>query len=175
MKKIFTLLASIVLSVSTMTAYGAWNQDEADELHEKAQIELAKLEGADSYFSKAVAYVIIPTVGKAGFGIGGARGKGILYEGGVPTAVITLTQLSFGFQFGGQAYTEYLFFEDNATLQNFKKGNYELGAQATAVAWKSGVAVNAEFNGGMAILTVEKGGLMYEASVGGQKFKVEEK
>jgi lipid-binding SYLF domain-containing protein len=86
-----------------------------------------------------------------------------------------LTQLSFGFQWGGQAYSEFIFFEDDATLSNFKKGNYELGAQVSAVAITAGASADAKFNGGMVIFTQAKGGLMYEASVGGQKFKVEEK
>ena len=108
-------------------------------------------------------------------GIGGARGKGVLYENGAVTAVVTLSQLSIGFQWGGQAYSEFIFFETAAALADFKRGNYELGAQASAVAIKTGASADAEFNGGMAIFTQAKGGLMYEASVGGQKFKVEAK
>ncbi len=90
-------------------------------------------------------------------------------------AVVTLTQLSFGFQAGGQVYSEFIFFEDDIALGNFKRGNYELGAQASAVAIKTGVSADAEFNEGIAIFTQAKGGLMYEASVGGQKFKIETK
>jgi lipid-binding SYLF domain-containing protein len=118
---------------------------------------------------------VIPTVGKAGIGIGGARGKGVLYEGGKPTALVTLTQLSIGFQWGGQAYSEFIFFEDAATLNNFKQGNFELNAQASAVAVTAGASADAVFKNGMAIFTQAKGGLMYEAAVGGQKFKVEAK
>jgi len=118
--------------------------------------------------------VIFPTVGKGGFGIGGARGTGLLKVGGQTVAVVTLTQLSFGFQAGGQAYSEFIFFEDDVALANFRRGNYELGAQASAVAITAGVSADAEFNSGIAIFTQAKGGLMYEASVGGQKFKIEE-
>ena len=88
---------------------------------------------------------------------------------------MTLTQLTIGFQAGGQAYSEFIFIEDDATLANFKRGNYELGAQASAVAVTAGASADAKFNAGMAIFTQAKGGLMYEASVGGQKFKVETK
>ena len=119
--------------------------------------------------------MVIPNVGKAGLGIGGARGKGVLYEGGVVTAVITLSQLSFGFQWGGQAYSEFIFFEDDATLTNFKQGNYELNAQASAVAVTAGASADAGFNGGMAIFTQVKGGLMYEAAIAGQKYSYEAK
>ena len=83
--------------------------------------------------------------------------------------------MSIGFQWGGQAYSEFLFFEDAAALENFKRGNYELGAQASAVAITAGASADANFVGGVAIFTQAKGGLMYEASVGGQKFKVEPK
>ena len=168
-------LASFVLAATSW----AWDPDDAEEYQAKAQEAIATFKEKDPsiqrFFDNAVGYVVIPTVGKAGFGIGGARGKGVLYENGAVTANVTLSQLSFGFQWGGQAYSEFIFFEDEATLTNFKRGNYELGAQASAVAITAGASADAEFNGGMAIFTQAKGGLMYEASVGGQKFKVEPK
>jgi len=83
-----------------------------------------------------------------------------------------MTQLSIGFQWGGQAYSEFVFFEDASALEHFKKGNYELGAQASAVAITAGASADAGYASGVAIFTLAKGGLMYEASVGGQKFKV---
>lgn len=171
-----------VLTVSAMgyvTANAAWDPDEGAEYDAKAQVALDEFKAKDpkveSFIAKSAGYVVIPTVGKGGIGIGGARGKGVLYEGGAVTAVVTLTQLSFGFQWGGQAYSEFIFFEDAATLENFKRGNFELNAQASAVAVTAGASADAEFNGGMAIFTQAKGGLMYEAAVGGQKFKVEAK
>lgn len=155
----------------------AWDPDEVEELDAKAQVAIVEFREKDPsierFFNKAVGYVVIPTVGKGGLGIGGARGTGLLYENGAITAVVTLTQVTIGFQAGGQAYSEFIFFEDGATLTQFKKGNYELGAQASAVAVTAGASADANFEGGMAIFTQAKGGLMYEASVGGQKFKVE--
>jgi lipid-binding SYLF domain-containing protein len=178
MKKVLTLIASLALVAASATAFG-WDPDEVEEYDAKAKEAVAAFKEGDPsvqrFFDAAPGYVVIPTVGKAGFGIGGARGKGILYEGGVPTAVVTLSQLSFGFQWGGQAYSEFIFFEDAATLENFKRGNFELNAQASAVAVTAGASADAKFNGGMAIFTQAKGGLMYEAAVGGQKFKVEAK
>ena len=178
-------MRKLILSILTVSAMGsvtanaAWDPDEGAEYDAKAQVALGEFRTADpkidSFIAKSAGYVVIPTVGKAGIGIGGARGKGVLYEGGTITAVVTLTQLSFGFQWGGQAYSEFIFFEDAATLENFKRGNYELNAQASAVAVTAGVSKDAEFDGGMAIFTQAKGGLMYEAAVGGQKFKVEAK
>jgi len=172
--------AGVTLAMlAVATAGWAWDPDEVKEYDAKAKEAITEFKKKDSsvqrFFDKAAGYVVIPTVGKAGFGIGGARGKGILYEGGAPTAVVTLTQLSFGFQAGGQAYSEFIFFEDATALANFKRGNYELGAQASAVAVTAGASADANFNGGVAIFTQAKGGLMYEASVGGQKFKVEKK
>jgi lipid-binding SYLF domain-containing protein len=176
-KKVFTFLASVALVVASATALAKWDPDEVEEYDAKSQAAIATFKESDPtiqrFFDSSPGYVVIPTVGKAALGVGGARGKGILYEGGAPTAVVTLTQLSFGFQGGGQAYSEFIFFEDAATLENFKHGNFELNAQASAVAVKTGASADAAFNGGMAIFTQAKGGLMYEAAVGGQKFKVE--
>lgn len=176
MKTSLKLLAALcALGVAGMAQ--AWDPKEAEELDAKAQEARAEMLEKDSdmsrFFDASVAHVIIPTVGKAGIGIGGARGKGVLYEGGEVTAIVTLTQLSFGFQWGGQAYSEFIFFKDDVALEDFKRGNYELGAQASAVAVTAGASADAEYSSGVAIFTQAKGGLMYEASVGGQKFKVE--
>lgn len=122
------------------------------------------------YFDSAYGYAVYPTVGKAGLGIGGAHGKGVVYEQGVIVGKTTLNQLSFGFQWGGQAYSEIVFFEDKDALDDFKNGNFELGAQASAVAITAGASTDLDYNDGVAIITRVKGGLMYEASVGGQKF-----
>ena len=177
MKKLFCFVTSLGIVIASATAFG-WDPDEVQEYDASAQEAIAVFKEKDPsiqrFFDAAAGYVVIPTVGKAGFGLGGARGKGLLYEKGKATAIVTLTQVSFGFQWGGQAYSEFIFFEDEATLTDFKKGNYELGAQASAVAVTAGASADAEFNDGMAIFTQAKGGLMYEASVGGQKFKVEE-
>ncbi|MFK8041123.1 YSC84-related protein [Congregibacter sp.] len=171
--KLFAVAAAFVISVSAM----AWDPREADKLEGKAQEAKDELLADDpsmqAFFDTAAAYVVIPTVGKAGFGIGGARGKGLLYEGGATTGIVTLTQLTIGFQWGGQAYSEFLFFEDAGALEDFKRGNYELGAQASAVAVTVGASADANYSNGVAIFTRAKGGLMYEASVGGQKFSVD--
>ncbi len=171
--KIWLALATFLF----VTTSWAWDPDEVEEYDAKAQEAIAEFKEKDPsverFFNKAAAYVVIPTVGKGGFGIGGARGKGLLYENGAITAFVTLTQLTIGFQAGGQAYSEFVFFEDQTALGQFKRGNYELGAQVSAVAVTAGASADANFEGGMAIFTQAKGGLMYEASVGGQKFKVE--
>ncbi len=176
MKAILNVMLALVVLASSATALG-WDPDEVTNRDADAQAAIATFKESDPsvqrFFDASAGYVVIPTVGKAGFGIGGARGKGLLYENGEITAAVTMTQLSFGFQWGGQAYSEFIFFEDAATLDNFKRGNFELGAQVSAVAVTAGASRDAKFNGGMAIFTQAKGGLMYEASIGGQKFKVE--
>ncbi len=177
MRKLITLLASAALVAVSATALAGWDPDEVQEYDAKAKEAIASFKEKDPsvsrFFEHAAGYVVIPTVGKGGIGIGGARGKGVLYEGDKVTALVTLTQLSIGFQWGGQAYSEFIFFENNETLNDFKKGNFELNAQASAVAVTAGASADAEFNDGMAIFTQAKGGLMYEAAIGGQKFKVE--
>lgn len=175
----FIVRTICVVAALAITTANAWDPSEAEKQHQKAQEAKAEMLANDPtmqrFFDSAVGYVIIPTVGKGGFGIGGARGKGVLYEGDNITANVTLTQLTIGLQWGGQAYSEFIFFEDDVALSDFKRGNYELGAQASAVAVTAGASVDANYSGGVAIFTQTKGGLMYEASVGGQKFKVEAK
>lgn len=182
--KILTKAGLATAAFLLVTTSWAWDPDDEAKSDAKLQEALAKAQTAiaefkekdpsiERFFNAAAGYVVIPTVGKAGFGIGGARGKGFLYENDEPTAKVTLTQLSVGFQAGGQAYSEFIFFEDDVALAEFKRGNYELGAQASAVAITTGASADANYSSGVAIFTQAKGGLMYEAAVGGQKFKVE--
>jgi lipid-binding SYLF domain-containing protein len=130
-------------------------------------------EGLSKFFNSAVGYVIFPNVGKGGLGVGGASGNGILYTGGKAIGTAKLTQVTIGFQAGGQAYREVVFFENNEQLEKFKENKVELSAQASAVAASAGASADAKYNEGVAIFTMAKKGLMYEASVGGQKFKFE--
>lgn len=122
-------------------------------------------------FEKAAGYAIFPNVGKAGLGIGGAAGNGVVYEHNKLVGMAKLSQLSIGFQAGGQAYREVLFFESKKDLERFKGSNFEFSAQASAVAVTSGASANVKYAEGVIVFTMQKGGLMYEASVGGQKFK----
>ena len=123
------------------------------------------------FFASAAGYVIFPNVGKGAVGIGGASGNGIVYEKGKMIGKAKLSQVSVGFQLGGQAYRELIFFETQEALDRFKKNKVELSAQASAVAATAGASANAKYSDGVMIYTQQKGGLMYEASVGGQKFK----
>jgi lipid-binding SYLF domain-containing protein len=126
--------------------------------------------GMARVFARAAGYAVFPTVGKGGIGLGAARGKGYVYERGRLVGRSTLTQVTIGFQLGGQAYSEVVFFKTKAAFQNFKNGNLKLGAQASAIALTHRASGDLAYRDGVAIVTMGKGGLMYEASVGGQKF-----
>jgi len=143
----------------------------ADESEARAVI--AKFEAKDPglarVFAQSAGYVVFPTVAKGGFGIGGARGKGYVFQHGQLIGSSTLTQLTIGFQAGGQAYSEVVLLKDQAALDNFKQGKLKLDAQASAVALTERVSADLPYRNGVAIVTMAEGGLMYEASVGGQK------
>jgi lipid-binding SYLF domain-containing protein len=129
--------------------------------------------GMPAWFKNAYAYAVFPSVGKGGFGIGGAYGKGLVYEQSTLVGRSTLTQITVGFQLGGQAFSEVIFFKDKTAFDDFTRGNFEFGAQVSAVALKSGISADLAYNEGVAIVTSTKGGLMYEAALGGQKFSYE--
>lgn len=124
----------------------------------------------DDLVRGAPGYVVFPAVGKGAAGVGGAYGRGIVYRNGSQIGYADLSQASVGFQLGGQSYTEILVFETAKALDKFLLGSYEFGAQATAVALKSGEGTNAKFEDGVAVFTMDEAGLMFEAAVGGQKF-----
>lgn len=136
-----------------------------------AKSEFIQTDGLmQSLFNNAYGYVIFPNVGKGGIGIGGAAGNGAVYQGGSVIGMAKMKQVTVGFQFGGQAYREVIFFENKAALDRFKADNFEFSAQASAVAATEGASANAKYRDGVMVFTQAKGGLMYEATVGGQKF-----
>jgi lipid-binding SYLF domain-containing protein len=144
-----------------------------------------------TFFSKSYGYAVFPTIGKAGLGIGGAHGDGRVYEKGKYVGDTSMSQLSIGFQAGGEGFSEIIFFEDKRAFDEFTSGNFEFGANVNAVvitagasgtasttgasggasAGKKDAATAGEYHKGTAVFTIIKGGLMYEASVSGQKFK----
>src|SRR5690349_7013439 len=139
-----------------------------------AQVEFIKADDLmKSLFDNAAGYVIFPNVGKGAIGVGGAAGNGILYEQGKPVGKAKMKQVSVGFQFGGQAYREVIFFDNKEALDRFKEGKFEFSGQASAVAATAGASTNVKYREGVMVFTQEKKGLMYEASVGGQKFGYE--
>ena len=146
--------------------------------HERAEATMAdfidKNEKFQTYFDEAYGYIIFPSVGKGGSVIGGARGSGTVYEAGQPIGKATLTQITLGFQFGGQAYSQVIFFESQEDLDRFKADRLEFAGEASAVAVKSGAGASLNYHDGVAVFTRSKAGLMYQAALGGQKLKFKE-
>lgn len=123
------------------------------------------------FFDDAYGYVVFPSIGKGAVGIGGAYDDdGVVFRGGKAVGDATLSQGTIGFQLGGQVYSEIIFFATEHAFNDFTNGNLEFSAQASAVAADKGAAANADYEAGVAVFTQAKGGLMYEASIGGQKF-----
>ncbi len=179
------LLITLTVALTTLFVIGApaqagWNPLAKEKAEKQGVTDstvaqtIADFKNSDPsmrvFFRKAYGYAVFPTVGKAGMGLGGAHGKGKVYKKEQLIGLTSLTQVTIGFQLGLQSYSEIIFFRDKTALDNFTDGNFELGAQASAVAATSGASANADYDDGVAIFTVTKGGLMYEASVGGQKF-----
>jgi lipid-binding SYLF domain-containing protein len=149
------------------------------DLDRSAQDAIAKARTQDPslnrFFDQSVGYAVFPTVGKGAVGVGGAYGRGELFEDAAMSGYCTLTQASVGLALGGQAYAEFIFFENRESLNRFKYGNFTFSAQASAVALKSGASANAKYADGVAVFTLAEEGLMVEASIGGQKFSYEAK
>ena len=180
--KVFPLImlaAALFLSTAQSAAAG-WNpmskeKSESQKVSDGDVAEtIAAFKNSDPdmkvFFDKAYGFAVFPTIGKGGFGIGGAYGKGKVYKKGKLIGSSTMAQLTIGFQLGGQAYREIIFFKDKKALEHFTGGNFEFGAQASAIAVTAGASADAAYSDGVAVFTLPKGGLMYEASIGGQKF-----
>jgi lipid-binding SYLF domain-containing protein len=170
-ESISLIITMLVVAFAGQTVSADEKADLTAEVNE-ANATLVKTDaGLKDIMEKAKGYVIFPSVAKGGLGIGAAADTGQLLEKGKVVGEAKLRQVSVGFQAGGQSYIELICFEDQASLDNFKKGNFEFSAQVSAVAVTAGVSKNAKYEKGIMVLTLAKGGLMYEASVGGQKFK----
>src|SRR5215470_9463764 len=131
----------------------------------KAKVQDPSLQ---AFLDKAYGYAIFPSVGKGAVGVGGAYGKGEVFEQGRKIGYCDLSQATIGVQLGGQTFTEIIAFEDKAALENFKNGSLKFAAQATAVALKAGASANAKYTDGVSVLTASEEGLMVEAAIGGQ-------
>ena len=155
--------------------------------------------GADDFIDNSHGYAVFPSIGKGGIGIGGAHGKGEVFVGGKRVGQTKMNQITYGLQLGGQVYSQMIFFRDKRAFEDFSSGNFKFGAQATAVALTAGAQASTSTGGGgntsagtdadsskananerqydgrsgMAVFTIAKSGLMYEATLGGQKFKYE--
>jgi lipid-binding SYLF domain-containing protein len=166
-------LATITLFLLAFTFSAAAQKDVSDKSQE-AIAEMKKTNDKISkYFSSAYGYAVFPSIGKGGLGVGGAAGNGTVYKGGAAVGDCKMTQVTVGFQAGGQSYSEVIFFQDADAFNRFTGDKFEFAAQASAVAITEGGSIDVDYRDGILIFTHAKGGLMYEASVGGQKFKTE--
>jgi len=163
-------LAGLGAGCATVPQSAAERDSSHDAVDNTIRLALEKDAGLKHWFDTSFGYAVFPTVGKGGMGIGGAYGKGEVFQKGQRIGYASLTQATFGFQFGGQAYTEFIFFKDKTALESFTSGNFEFSAQASVAAITVGASADADYSGGVAVFTLAKGGLMYEASIGGQKF-----
>ncbi len=183
-KSLHTLFTATLLVLAAHAAH-------ADDYSDTRQVFMNAGESG-AYFDNAYGYALFPTIGKGGMGVGGAHGSGQVYVGGAHVGDTKMTQLSIGWQLGAQAYSQIIFFEDKRAFDEFTSGNFEFGAQATAVAITASAGASANTGGGtqttvaggkndaatasrgyhkgMAVFTVAKGGLMYEAAIAGQKY-----
>ena len=187
-----TLLISLLTAVA-LIAQPAF----ADDVD--TAIENFRGAGAGDFIDDAYGYAVFPSIGKGGIGIGGAHGKGEVFVGGKKVGKTKMSQITYGLQLGGQVYSQMIFFRDERAFDDFTSGNFEFGAQATAVALTAGAQASTSSGGGgntssgtdadsskvnaddkqydkrsgMATFTIAKGGRMYEATLGGQKFKYE--
>jgi lipid-binding SYLF domain-containing protein len=181
------LRATLVFLLVNLSSHLAW-ADEYDDA-------ISSFRGAGesgAYFEKSIGYAVFPSIGKGGIGIGGAHGSGRVYKHGAVIGTADMTQLTIGFQLGGEVFSQIIFFENEAALDTFTSGNFEFSADASAVAITAGASASANTGGGtsssvsggkndakttslgyrkgMAIFTIAKGGLMYQATLGGQKY-----
>jgi lipid-binding SYLF domain-containing protein len=126
--------------------------------------------GIQTFFDRSYGYAVLPKVFKGGFWVGGAHGKGEVFEKGRMVGYCNMSQATIGFTFGGQFFREIIFFRDREELESFKRGNYAFSAQITGVALSAGAAAKADYQRGVAVFVIADAGLMVDASLGGQKF-----
>jgi lipid-binding SYLF domain-containing protein len=198
-KKLVSVTAATILATSTLVCAGddvtapykaaaEKIKKEKDQLSvQSALVTMSEAVQLKDYFANCYGCVVFPTIGKGGFGVGGSHGKGWVFRRHRLAGESKMTQITVGFQVGGQVFTQVVFFEDEESYERFTEGNFEFGAQASAAVITEGVNASAstaggsnaglgnaqaktDYTEGMAVFIKTKGGLMYEAAIGGQKF-----
>jgi lipid-binding SYLF domain-containing protein len=168
------LLVGISVPVS-----GGWDPDRAKKDRKIAQGIISEFQAKDAgikrFFDMAHGYAVFPKITKGGMVIGAAHGSGVVYEKGVVVGSAALSQGTVGFQLGFQSYSEIIFFKNKAALDRLKDGKLKFSGQASAVAAEEGASADVDYEEGVAVFTLPRGGLMAEASIGGQHFSFESK
>lgn len=174
-KRNVLVLMLFLMGMTVTPVFAGWDPREEEHAQQTINLFQKKDPSLQVFFDEAYGYAVFPDVYKGGILLlGGARGDGYVYEQGRLIGRSSITQINVGPQLGGQAFAEIIFFRTQSDLEDFKKGNYELNAQASAIAVTEGVATKTEYSDGVAIFVLPKSGLMVEASVGGQKFSFKE-
>ena len=178
-KVVLTLTLSILVVLPMIFACAGWDPNQQQKEETAVQVTIASFKKADPtmkiYFDNAYGYAVFPSVGKGGYFLGGGYGKGKVFEQGDFVGHSRIVNLTVGAQIGGQSYSEIIFFKNKAALDDFKTGNYEFAAQASAVFVTQGASKDHHYNSGVAVFTMPKAGAMAEATIGGQKFSFEAK
>jgi lipid-binding SYLF domain-containing protein len=170
MMRIFAV-AFMLTGVCYASAEAGWDPAKEDRARESTEYFKKYAPSLNRFFEKAYGFAVFPDVYKGGIILlGGGHGKGYVYEMNALVGHSAITQLNVGPQLGGQSFSEIIFFEKQQDLDKFKKGNYELNAQVTAIMITTGMATNIDFSNGVAVFVLPKAGVMAEATVGGQKF-----
>ncbi len=168
------LLGAMALAGCTATAPIAEQRAQLVEHADAALLTFQEVDPTLSHFiNEAHGYAVFPRVTRGGLGIGGAHGRGVVYRQAQPVGWCELTQATIGVQLGGQSFSQLIFFGTADAFENFKAGSWALAANASAVAAHHGAAGAADYERGVAVFILPRGGLMFEAAVGGQRFTYE--
>jgi lipid-binding SYLF domain-containing protein len=170
MRSLLILLALVPLARAPTAGPRVAARDLHADVHETIAHVTLTDPGLQTFFDHSAGYAVFPGITKGAIGVGAAHGDGEVIEHGVAVGTCSMTQVNIGLQLGGQQYSEIIFFETRDALESFKAGHFTFDAQASAVAIASGASANAKYRSAVVVFTQAKGGLMYEASIGGQKF-----
>ena len=172
MTKLITTLTFLMVALAACATAPSTTSSRAN-LESRARATVQEMTARDpalqDLLNHSAGYAVFPEIGKAGFVVGGAFGRGVLFEHGGPNGFVSITQGSFGAQLGGQTLSELIVFRDRFAVDRLKTGSFELGANMSAVAITAGAAASARFTDGVTVFTLPRGGLMAEISVSGQK------
>jgi lipid-binding SYLF domain-containing protein len=167
---ILLLFVCVAFSFSSYAQIAGWKPELEKDCKEALSEMIKDAPKLQTFKDKSYGYAVYPKITKAGLVIGGAGGEGIVYKSGAITGSSKLGQGTFGLQAGGQQYSEVIFFENKEAYDKFTGGKFKFSGQASATAISSGASVDVAYQGGVAVFTRVKGGLMLEASIGGQHF-----
>lgn len=170
--RFMTGLFMLALAFAASVSYAQDGVTAADEQAARATLQkfIDKDSGVQAFIDESVGYAVFPSVGKAGFIIGGAHGKGVVFEDGIVIGAASITEAKLGLVAGLESFSQLVVFQTDDALNKLKEGKFDMGAQASAVAAKAGAAATTSFSNGVAVFITDQGGLMGDASVGAQKF-----